>query len=50
MVAMIILAIICFILFLGLLYCISSIHALCGAIQAILDTMSVYDKMLGLED
>jgi uncharacterized membrane protein YoaK (UPF0700 family) len=50
MIAIIILAIISFILFLGLLWCISSIHCLCGAIKSILETMSVYDKMLGLEE
>ena len=48
--AIIILSIICFILFLGLLWCISSIHNLCGAIKSILETMRVYDKMLGLEE
>lgn len=48
--AIIILSIICFILFLGLLYCIRSIHALCGAIQAILDITKVHSKMLGLEE
>lgn len=50
MIAIIVLAIICFILFLGLLWCINSIHNLCGAIKSILETMSVYDKMLGLEE
>ena len=49
MTVVIILSIICFILFVGLLWCISSIHNLCGAIKAILETMSVYDKILGLE-
>ena len=48
--AVMILSIICFILFLGLLWCISSIHGLCGAIKSILETMKVYDKMLGLEE
>ena len=48
--AMIILSAICFVLFLGLLWCIDSIHKLCGAIKSILDMMSVYDKMLGLEE
>ncbi len=48
--AIIILSVICFILFLGLLYCISAIHALCEAIKSILDTMGVYDKILGLEE
>ena len=48
--AIIILSIICFVLFLGLLWCISSIHNLCGAIKSILETMRVYDKMLGLEE
>ena len=47
--AIIILSVVCFILFLGLLWCISSIHNLCGAIKSILETMKVYDKMLGLE-
>ena len=47
--AIIILSVVCFILFLGLLWCISSIHYLCGAIKSILETMRVYDKMLGLE-
>ena len=49
--ALIILSVICFfILFLGLLWCITSIHKLCGAIESILETMKVYDKMLGLEE
>jgi len=48
--AVIILSIICLILFLGLLWCIISIHALCGALKSILETMGVYDKMLGLEE
>ena len=48
--AMIILSIICFILFLGLLWCISAIHNLCRAIKSILETMRIYDKMLGLEE
>ena len=48
--AIIILSIICFILFLGLLWCIYSIHTLCGAIKSILKSMKVYDKMLGLEE
>lgn len=48
--AIIILSIICFILFLGILWCISSIHALCAAIQSILDMLKVHDKMLGLEE
>lgn len=48
--AIIFLSIICFILFLGLLWCISSIHNLCGAIEAILESMRVYRKVLGLEE
>ena len=47
--AIIILSIICFILFLGLLWCISSIHSLCETIKSILEIMRVYDKILGLE-
>jgi len=48
--AIIILSVICFILFLGLLWCISSIRNLCGAIDSILKTMKDYDKVLGLEE
>lgn len=48
--AVIILSIVCFILLLGLLWCVSSIHALCGAIRSILDTLGVHSKMLGLEE
>ena len=48
--AIIILLIVCFILFLSLLWCISSIHNLCGAIKSILKSMKVYDKILGLEE
>lgn len=46
--AMIILSVICGILFIGLIYCVSAIHQLCGAIQAILDITKVHSKMLGL--
>ena len=48
--AIIILSIVCSILFLGLLWCLSSIHDLCEAIKSILKSMKVYDKMLGLEE
>lgn len=48
--AIVILAVVCFILFLGLLYCISSIHALCGAIDSILTMLRVHRKLLGLEE
>lgn len=48
--AIILLSITCFILFLSLLWCIGSIHDLCGAIRAILEAMKVYNKMLGLEE
>lgn len=48
--AVIILAVICGLLTLGLIYCILSIHQLCGAIQAILDITKCHSKMLGLEE
>lgn len=48
--AIIVLSVICFMLFLGLLWCISSIHNLCEAFKLILETMKDYDKMLGLEE
>jgi len=47
--AIVILSIICFILFLGLLWCISSIHKLCETINSIQKSMRDYDKVLGLE-
>lgn len=48
--AIIILSVICGILFLGLIYCILSIHQLCGAIKSILDMTTDYNKLLGLEE
>ena len=47
--AIIILSVICFILFLGLLLCIVSIYDLRKAFKLILETMKDYDKLLGLE-
>lgn len=46
----IILSIICFILFLGLLWCIKSIRGIYRKVYSILREMALYDKMLGLED
>lgn len=48
--AILILSVIVFLQFVSLFWCITSIHDLCGAIKSILETMSVYDKMLGLEE
>ena len=48
--AIIILSIICFILFLGLLWCIVSIHNLCKAFKLIFETIKDYDKILGFEE
>ena len=47
--AILILSVIVFLQFVGLIWCITSIYYLCGAIKSILETMGVYDKMLGLE-
>ena len=48
--AILILSVIMFLQFVGLILCIISIHNLCGAIKSILVIMRVYDKMLGLEE
>ena len=47
--AIIVLSITCFVLCIGLLWCIHSIHCLCRAIDSILETTAVHDKILGLE-